>query len=166
MDLNAIRTIQEEGYSLNIGELRLKDILTDYKIEEREFEYADVKGVAELFGWQIIFFRKQADLSSTIVISFSEIEDDNLISLANSILEHVDIDVRFGDNLSKIKKIYGEANSFDNIFENMTRYNYLIDPGLFIVFGIQEDKMVYLEIITDKVMIDDVFNLRKMLQDM
>ena len=144
---------------MNIGELRLKDILTDYKIEEREFEYADVKGVAELFGWQIIFFRKQADLSSTIVISFSEIEDDNLISLANSILEHVDIDVRFGDNLSKIKKIYGEANSFDNIFENMTRYNYLIDPSLFIVFGIKEDKMVYLEIFTDEVMIDDVFNL-------
>ena len=72
----------------------------------------------------------------------------------------------FGDNLSKIKKIYGEANSFDNIYEKMTRYNYLIDSSLFIVFGIKEDKMVYLEIITDKVMIDDVFNLRKMLQDM
>lgn len=163
MDLNSIRTIQEEGYSLNIGELRLKDILTDYKIEEREFEYADVKGVAELFGWRIIFFRKQADLLNTIVLSFDEIEDDNLISLANSILEHVDIDVRFGDNLSKIKKIYGEPNSFDNIYENMTRYNYLIDTNLFIVFGIEEDKMVYLEIFTDKVMIDDVFNLRKML---
>lgn len=47
MDLNAIRTIQEEGYSLNIGELRLKDILTDYKIEERELKYADVKGIAD-----------------------------------------------------------------------------------------------------------------------
>ena len=150
---------------MNIGELRLKDILTDYKIEEREFEYADVKGVAEFFGWQIIFFRKQADLLNTIVLSFEEIEDDNLISLANSILEHVDIDVMFGDNLSKIKKIYGEANSFDNIYENMTRYNYLIDPNLFIVFGIEEDKMVYLEIFTDKAMIDDVFNLRKMLQE-
>lgn len=145
---------------MNIGELRLKDILTDYKIEEREFEYADVKGVAELFGWQIIFFRKQADLLNTIVLSFEEIEDDNLISLANSILEHVDIDIRFGDNLSKIKKIYGEANSFDNIYENMTRYNFLIDPSLFIVFGIKEGKMVYLEIFTDKVMIDDVFNFR------
>lgn len=148
---------------MNIGELRLKDILTDYKIEEREFEYADVKGVAELFGWQIIFFRKQADLLNTIALSFSEIEDENLISLANSILEHVDIDVMFGDSLSKIIKIYGEANSFDNIYENMTRYNYLIDPSLFIVFGIKEDKMVYLEIITDKAMIDDVFNLREML---
>lgn len=150
---------------MNIGKLRLKDILTDYKIEEREFEYADVKGVAELFGWQIIFFRKQTDLLNTIVLSFSELENDNLISLANSILEHVDIDVRFGDNLSKIKKIYGEADSFDNIYENITRYNYLIDPSLFIVFGIEEDKMVYLEIITDKVMINDVFNFRKMLQE-
>lgn len=148
---------------MNIGELRLKDILTDYKIEEREFEYADVKGVAELFGWQIIFFRKQADLLNTIALSFSEIEDENLISLANSILEHVDIDVMFGDSLSKIIKIYGEANSFDHIYENMTRYNYLIEPSLFIVFGIKEDKMVYLEIITDKAMIDDVFNLREML---
>lgn len=148
---------------MNIGELRLKDILTDYKIEEREFEYADVKGVAELFGWQIIFFRKQADLLNTIALSFSEIEDENLISLANSILEHIDIDVMFGDNLSKIIKIYGEANSFDHIYENMTRYNYLIEPSLFIVFGIKEDKMVYLEIITDKAMIDDVFNLSKML---
>lgn len=70
----------------------------------------------------------------------------------------MDIDVRFGDSLSKIKKIYGEADSFDHVYENMTRYNYLIDPDLFIVFGIQEDKMVYLEIFTDKVMIDDVYN--------
>lgn len=143
---------------MNIGKLRLKDILPDYKIEEREFEYADVKGVAELFGYQIIFFRKQSDLSNTIVLSFNELEDDNLISLANSILEHVDIDVRFGDSLSKIKKIYGEADSFDHVYENMTRYNYLIDSDLFIVFGIQEDKMVYLEIFTDKAMIDDVYN--------
>lgn len=148
---------------MNIGKLRLKDILTEYKIEEREFEYADVKGVAELFGYQIIFFRKQDDLSNTTVLSFSELENDNLISLANSVLEHVDIDVRFGDSLSKIKKIYGEADWFDNIYENMTRYNYLVNPSLFIVFGITEDKMVDLEIFTDKVMIDDVFNLRKKL---
>lgn len=148
---------------MNIGKLRLKDILTEYKIEEREFEYADVKGVAELFGYQIIFFRKQDDLSNTTVLSFSELENDNLISLANSVLEHVDIDVRFGDSLSKIKKIYGEADWFDNIYENMTRYNYLVNPSLFIVFGIKEDKMVDLEIFTDKVMIDDVFNLRKKL---
>jgi hypothetical protein len=152
---------------LNIRELRLKDILIDYQIEEREFEYGDVKGIAEIFGYQIVFFRKQDNLSDTVALSFNEIwEDDGLISLANYVLKYVDIDIMFGDKLSKIRNKYGKADFLDKLYTNMTGYSYLIDAKLFIVFWVKKGRLVGLEIIADKEMANDIFNFRNGIESM
>ncbi|MDR0516478.1 MAG: hypothetical protein LBH25_05470 [Fibromonadaceae bacterium] len=152
---------------MNIRELRLKDILIDYQIEEREFEYGDVKGIAEIFGYQIVFFRKQDNLSDTVALSFNEIwEDDGLISLANYVLKYVDIDIMFGDKLSKIRNKYGKADFLDKLYTNMTGYSYLIDAKLFIVFWVKKGRLVGLEIIADKEMANDIFNFRNGIESM
>lgn len=43
-----------------IKRLKLKDFVT-IDICEQKFEYAGVKGIADLLGWQIIFFCKEND---------------------------------------------------------------------------------------------------------
>ncbi len=44
---------------MKINKLRLKDILKDYEVWEQEFEYAEVPGIAEIFGYYIVFFDLQ-----------------------------------------------------------------------------------------------------------
>ena len=44
---------------LKINNLRLKEIMKEYDVTEQEFEYSGVEGVAELLGWQIVFFQKK-----------------------------------------------------------------------------------------------------------
>lgn len=41
--------------NLKINNLKLKNIVKNYEIEEHEFEYAGTNGIAELLGWQIVF---------------------------------------------------------------------------------------------------------------
>lgn len=138
---------------MKIDKLKLKDIVKNYEIVEQEFEYAGISGIAELLGWQIMFFRKK-NLSNTIALSFNEIEIVELINIANFILKTIELDIRFGDNIEKIKNIYGTANFIDNVYEDMIRYNYIIASDLFIAFGIKNDKLSYLEIITDEELIE------------
>ena len=94
---------------MKINNLKLKNILKNYEIEEREFEYAGTNGIAELLGWQIIFFRKNENLNDTIAIAFDEITSTELINISNSILNIMKMDIRFGDNLDIIKHFYGNS---------------------------------------------------------
>lgn len=94
--------------------IKLSDVVKDYEVKEQEFEYAGTKGIAELLGWQIVFFHKMDDLVHTAAVNFS------------------------------IK------NSF---YEDMIRYSYIISADLFIVFGIEDNILTSLEIITDENMI-------------
>lgn len=146
---------------MNINKLRLKDIVNNYKILEQEFEYAGIRGIAEILGYQILFFRKESDLNKTVVITFDEIDNDELVGLANSILDNIGINVKFGDSYKKIEKIYGVADFKDNIYENVNRLNYILMPRLFMSFGIKDNVLLSLEIVTDEHMIKEIVSVRK-----
>ena len=163
----AILLIQEElknkswrVYDLNINKLKLKDILKDYEIKEQPFEYAGTYGVAELFGWQIIFFKKQDVATHTVAVSFNDIDNTELIGIANLVLKFIDIEVRFGDNINLINDVYGIADFTDNLYENMIRYGYIISPNLLMIFGLKDNTLSCLEIITDEIMIKEIINHR------
>lgn len=132
---NELRSVEE----LKINRLKLRDIVNRYEIREQEFEYAGINGIAELLGWQIIFFCKNNDLSNTVVISFTEIDNIELINIANSILNFIDMDIRFGDCAEVINSIYGIADFIDSLYEDIIRYNYIISPDLFITFGLRNN---------------------------
>lgn len=146
---------------MKINNLKLKNILKNYEIEEREFEYAGTNGIAELLGWQIIFFRKNENLNDTIAIAFNEITNTELINISNSILNIMKMDIRFGDNLDIINHFYGNADFIDSIYEDTLRYNYIISPDLYIVFDLTNNTLSGLEIITDENLINEIVNARK-----
>ena len=148
--------------NLKINNLKLKNILKNYEIEEREFEYAGTNGIAELLGWQIVFFRKNENLNDTIAIAFNEITSTELINISNSILNIMKIDIRFGDNLDIINHFYGNADFIDSIYEDTLRYNYIISPDLYIVFDLTNNTLSGLEIITDENLINEIVNARKL----
>lgn len=147
--------------NLKINNLKLKNIVKNYEIEEHEFEYAGTNGIAELLGWQIVFFRKNENLNDTIAIAFDEITSTELINISNSILNIMKIDIRFGDNLDIINHFYGNADFIDSIYEDTLRYNYIISPDLYIVFGLTNNTLSGLEIITDENLINEIVNARK-----
>ncbi len=148
--------------NLKINNLKLKNIVKNYEIEEHEFEYAGTNGIAELLGWQIVFFRKNENLNDTIAIAFNEITSTELINISNSILNIMKIDIRFGDNLDIINHFYGNADFIDSIYEDTLRYNYIISPDLYIVFDLTNNTLSGLEIITDENLINEIVNARKL----
>lgn len=145
---------------MKINKVRLRDIIKNYEIMEQEFEYAGVNGIAELLGWQIVSFCKKDDPVNTVAISFDEIDNTELINIANSILEFIDANVRFGDNIETINRAYGIADFMDNLYEDMIRYNYIISPNLFIGFGLKYNALSCLEIVTDENMIKEIISVR------
>lgn len=147
--------------NLKINNLKLKNIVKNYEIEEHEFEYAGTNGIAELLGWQIVFFRKNENLNDTIAIAFNEITSTELINISNSILNVMKMDIRFGDNLDIINHFYGNADFIDSIYEDTLRYNYIISPDLYIVFDLTNNILSGLEIITDENLINEIVNARK-----
>ncbi len=147
--------------NLKINNLKLKNIVKNYEIEEHEFEYAGTNGIAELLGWQIVFFRKNENLNDTIAIAFNEITSTELINISNSILNIMKMDIRFGDNLDIINHFYGNADFIDSIYEDTLRYNYIISPDLYIVFDLTNNTLSGLEIITDENLINEIVNARK-----
>lgn len=146
---------------MKINKLKLKNIVKNYEIMEQEFEYAGTNGIAEILGCQIISFRKKDDLANTAAISFNEINNIELTNIANSILEFIDVDVRFNDNIEVINNIYGMADFTDNLYEDMIRYNYIISPNLLMVFGIKNNELSCLEIVTDENMIKQIVSVRR-----
>ena len=58
---------------LDISNLSLKALMTEYDITEQEIEYAGTKGSAELLGWRINFFKRWEDLSKTVAVWFFDI---------------------------------------------------------------------------------------------
>ena len=147
--------------NLKINNLKLKNIVKNYEIEEHEFEYAGTNGIAELLGWQIVFFRKNENLNDTIAIAFNEITSTELINISNSILNIMKMDIRFGDNLDIINHFYGNADFINSIYEDTLRYNYIISPDLYIVFDLTNNTLSGLEIITDENLINEIVNARK-----
>lgn len=140
--------------------IKLKDVVKDYEVKEQEFEYAGINGIAELLGWQIIFFHKMDDLVNTVAVLFNEINNNELIRIANSILKFIDMNIRFGDSVDVIKQIYGIADFTDSLYGEIIRYNYIISSDLFIAFGLKDNILLSLEIITDENMIREIVSVR------
>ena len=140
--------------------IKLRDVVKNYEVREQEFEYAGTNGIVELLGWQIVFFYKMDDLVNTAAVSFDEINNNELISIANSILKFMDINIKFGDSVDVIKQIYGIANFTDSLYGEIIRYNYIISADLFIAFGLEDNILTSLEIITDENMIREIVSVR------
>ncbi|MBR1442611.1 MAG: hypothetical protein IJ583_03655 [Firmicutes bacterium] len=147
-----------------IIDFNLSDIANKYTIKKQAFEYAGIDGIAELLGWQIVFFYSKYDLNNVSAISFMEITDNDLIDIGNNILDNIGINVRFRDNKSVITNIFGIPDFFDKIYLNTDRYNYILSENYFLSFGLENDNLTYLEIIYDKNIVNNIVETRQCIQ--
>lgn len=123
---------------MNILTLRLSDFIPHSLIIEKEFYYCDIRGVVDLYGWQIIFFREK-DSSETIAISMTDVfEDNQLLKFANIIIQKIGIEFGFGSKEDIIVDKYGHPNFTDKTFEGLCKYNYVIADNLFVSFSIDD----------------------------
>lgn len=127
-----------------------------------DFDYSGVNGHADYLGWYIIFF-KETGCDKVSAISFDDIlMEESIKDIANKILQGIEFPVLFGDNLSLIKKKFGEPNFSDAVLMNIHRHHYIDkEKGLYLCFGTDFNERLYsLEIITN----NDVINNKTTIQ--
>ena len=101
---------------LDISNLSLKALMTEYDITEQEIEYAGTKGSAELLGWRINFFKRWEDLSKTVAVWFFDITGNDIEETANILLERMGIELRFGGEIN-VSEVFGEPDFVDEEFK-------------------------------------------------
>lgn len=145
----------------NISNFRLSKFLSKEIIEEKEFNYAGVEGIAEILGWHVVIFRELENQECTSVISLSDANYNNELSgLVNLILSELNINLQVGDCFLKIKDKFGQPFSYDEVIEGMNRYNYFLDNNnTFACFGVDiHEGLISIEIISSKKIIDGIIN--------
>lgn len=145
---------------MKINEFRLADLLSYYEITEQPFEYAGVKGRAELLGRQIIVFRKNDALSEIAALSLIDITTPELIKAANSILAYIDVRVKFGDTADAITEAYGVFDFEDNLHEDEISAFRIIDSKL-MIFGISGNILTGLDISSAPDMVEEIIARRR-----
>jgi len=143
---------------MNIKKLALCKVLSNSYVYEQEFDYGGFPGKAELFGFKIVLFRK-GDNKEPAALHINEMDDSELMDIANRVISGVGLGVKFGDGINKIKKIYGEPFSTDCDYDTI-RCNYLLLPDLFICFGLTKNQLSNLEIINDYEMVSEIKKVR------
>ena len=133
--------------------------MKEYDVTEQEFEYSGVEGVAELLGWQIVFFRRKDDLLNTAAIWFFEILDNEIKNTANIILKRLGIDLVFGKEI-EIEDNLGKADFVDDILEETIRYGYVLSSSQYISIGLTNGKLSHLEIVNDENIIEKIVSVR------
>lgn len=145
----------------SISDLRLSNFLSKEILEEREFSYSGVDGIAEVLGWHIVFFRDLESPNYTTAISLDDANyNEELTKFVNLLLAELNINLKVGDSLEKVVSEYGKPFSYDEIIEGVKRYNYLLDDNsYFVCFGVDNSKgLSSVEIINNKKILDGIIN--------
>lgn len=148
---------------MNISSLELRNFVYPSSIKKQTFNYGGFEGIAELLGWQIVFFKDNDGDLKTKALLFESIVNPQLIKIANHILDYIEFPILFGENKDKMLKLYGKPDSEDGLYEDMVRYNYLLKEDAFLVFGFKDNKLEYLEIISDPQIAKQVSGFRNSL---
>ncbi len=145
----------------NISGFKLSNYFSKEFIEKTDFNYSSVDGIAEIVGLHVIFFSDIKNLNETSVISLDEIQSNKKVeTFANQLFFELSLGVEVKDKFEKIISIYGTPFSFDEIFENVKRYNYLLNNNdCFIAFGVDKyHGLNSIEIIQNKKILHGILN--------
>lgn len=174
---------------MNIKDLSLKNLLDEDYIFEPDFNYADVPGSAELYGFDSVILYRKKDKKDVSVVRFHAIlnYDKKLFYIANELIANMGFDIKMGDPLSKMIKKYGNPNfiyyheedyeryywryssdfyDYNDIFY-IVHYHYLLSPDLLVCFGVpKSDKRITdLEIVNDRKMIAEIMEARREIKE-
>lgn len=144
---------------MEISNVKLYDFIKVFN--SGDFNYSNVNGHADYWGWYIIFF-KELGCDKVSAISFDDILiDERVKNIANEILQSIEFPIRFGDKLSSIRKEFGEPNFSDSMLIDVRRFYYISkEKCLYLCFGVDSNDSLYsLEIITNKEIIDNKMSI-------
>ncbi len=123
---------------MNIRTLKLSNFIPDRLTIEKEFYYGDVYGIADLYGWQIIFFRENNLAETTAILMIDVFEDKQLLKFARAIIQKIGIKIDFGSKENIMVDLYGHPDFTDKTYEEVCKYIYVIDENLLVSFSIDD----------------------------
>ncbi|WP_024470283.1 hypothetical protein [Treponema pedis] len=123
---------------MNIRALKLSNFIPDRLTIEKEFYYGDVYGIADLYGWQIIFFRENNLAETTAILMIDVFEDKQLLKFARTIIQKIGIKIDFGSKENIMVDLYGYPDFTDKTYEEVCKYIYIIDDNLLVSFSIDD----------------------------
>lgn len=123
---------------MNIRTLKLSNFIPDRLTIEKEFYYGDVYGIADLYGWQIIFFRENNLTETTAILMIDVFEDKQLLKFARAIIQKIGIKIDFGSKENIMVDLYGHPDFTDKTYEEACKYIYVIDENLLVSFSIDD----------------------------
>ena len=123
---------------MNIRTLKLSNFIPDRLTIEKEFYYGDVYGIADLYGWQIIFFRENNLAETTAILMIDVFEDKQLLKFARAIIQKIGIKIDFGSKENIMVDLYGHPDFTDKTYEEACKYIYVIDENLLVSFSIDD----------------------------
>jgi len=112
---------------INFGPISLYelDFIDRGTIRQQDFKYGNISGIAEMVGFQIIFFRKTiSEKNSCLSIDWGENKNPIILAIAQSLLAETNSKLRLKDKLLDIERIYGKANYTDDLYEGSVTYHY------------------------------------------
>lgn len=116
----------------------------------RPFVYAEVNGIAESIGWQIILFRRPGIVNGTSTISIEDMSAPVIKDIWPRILKDLDLSLSAGININSVQQSLGLYSHIDNILEDLVRYYFIMSCEL-ICCGLHTEKgLCQIEIIYDE----------------
>ena len=174
---------------MNIKNLSLKSILDEDWVFEPNFNYADVSGSAQLYGFDSVILYRKEDEKDICVVRFHAIShyDKKLFYIVNKLIADMGLDINMGDPLSKMIKKYGTPTFVYYVEEDYKKYywrypsdfydyhdifyivyyHYLLSPDLLICFGVpkSDNRITDLEIVNDQKIISEIMEARREIKE-
>ena len=130
--------------------IKLERYIGSNNIVYTPFDYAGIKGNAEIIGWQIVVFRRTVNYNMISAISMDEIDTFPIKDTCAEIFKDLDLPLSAGMKIDALTQLLGLYSYQDNILEDTTRYYFEIHNNL-IVCGIHNKKgLNHIEIIYDQ----------------
>jgi hypothetical protein len=136
-------------------DVSLASIAPEITESRNDFIYADVSGQAEIIGYKVVFFKKD-DSSQLDAISFFDITSESERRLCGYILEKIGSPFVLDTGIDEIERLFGKDHIEEEYIEDCVSYTYRFGRELLLRFDISNDKIVGLEIVFDRQMVDNI----------
>lgn len=148
-----------------MGGFKIDDIENNFSddikrdIVTQNIQYAEIDGIADLIGYNVILFRKT---SSSVVsaISLWDINSEYLLNICKIITDNICFPISIGDSYFNMINAFGKDYAVDDVLENILRYHYDIKNEYFVTIETEDNTVVGIEIIYDEEIIDLVRDVR------
>lgn len=112
------------------------------------FDYAGIKGNAEIIGWQIVVFRRAVNDNMISAISMDEIDTPVITGICSKIFKDLDLSVSVGMKIDALTQLFGVYSYKDDTLEDTIRYyfetqNALIVCGIHNTIGLRNIEIIY-----------------------